>query len=334
MDWSKGYSASFYMEQVDPATWRDIGAIRITGGSINRELTGKRESADVDCAGYDIGLEKWVRVYLDVNQTGDFAHEPLFTGIATSPDRRHEGNAANNTLACYSVLKPCEDVDLPLGWYAPAGAAGGDVIRSLLAATPAPATIAEDSPRLLEPIIAESGENYLTMIDRILDAINWRIKIHGDGTIDVGPKPIEPIAAFDPLGNDVIETKITVSADWYSCPNVYRATSGDMTGIARDEDPDSPLSIPNRGREVWRSESGVALSSNESIAEYARRMLTQAQQVKESVAYDRRYVPDVVPGDLVRMNYPKQEVVGVYSVDSQSVTLGYGTTTSERITKT
>lgn len=330
MDWNKGYSATYYMQIVDPATWRDIGLVNMTGGMIKHEPTGKRESADVDCKGYDPGIEEFVRIYLDTEQNGATAHVPLFTGLATSPDTNIDGHAVNNSIQCYSVLKPCEDVDLPLGWYATAGAAGADVICELLSVTPAPVVVADGSPILSAPIIAESNENHLTMIDKVLAAIDWRIRIDGDGTINVLPKPIEAAAIFDPLSNDVIETKIKVTADWYSCPNVYRAISGDVTGIARDESPDSPLSIINRGREVWKSESGVALA-NENIAEYAKRKLKEAQQVIQAASYDRRFIPDVFPGDIVTMHYPEQGLTGDYIVQSQSIKLGHGATTSETI---
>ena len=104
-----------------------------------------------------------------------------------------------------------------------------------------------------------------------------------------------------------------------------------MTGIAREEDPDSPLSIQNRGREVWKSESGVNLASTESIAQYARRMLKQAQQVRKSASYTRRYMPNVRPSDLIRMAYPAQGLTGVYVVQSQTVALEYGAATDEQI---
>lgn len=331
MDWSKGFSAAYVMQEVDPATWRDTGVIQITGGTIKRELTGKRESADVDCKGIEIGVERWVRIYLETQQDGASARTALFTGLATSPADEYEGNARSNTLSCYSVLKPCEDVALPLGWYAPQNANGAEVIRQLLSVTPAPVFVEPDAPTLSDHIIAESNENHLTMIDKILTAIDWRIQIDGDGTIHVEPKPLDPVASFDPLENDMIETKVKVSADLYSCPNVYRATSGDVTGIARDEDPDSPLSIQNRGREVWKSESGVNLASNESIAQYARRMLKQAQQVKRAASYTRRYMPNVRPSDLIRMGYPAQGLTGVYVVQSQTVALEYGAATDEQI---
>ena len=331
MDWSKGFRAAYVMQEVDPATWRDTGVIQITGGTIKRELTGKRESADVDCKDIEIGVERWVRIYLETQQDGAGARTPLFTGLATSPADEYEGNARSNTLSCYSVLKPCEDVALPLGWYAPQNANGAEVIRQLLSVTPAPVFVEPDAPRLSDHIIAESNENHLTMIDKILTAIDWRIQIDGDGTIHVEPKPLEAVASFDPIDNDVIETKVKVSGDWYSCPNVYRATSGDVTGIARDEDPDSPLSIQNRGREVWKSESGVNLASTESIAQYARRMLKQAQQVKRAASYTRRYMPNVRPSDFIRMGYPAQGLTGVYVVQSQTVALEYGAATDEQI---
>jgi hypothetical protein len=273
MDWSKGYSATYYAKRVDPATWRDLETIKLTGGSIKREPSGLRESADIECVNYDVGVEQWIRVYLDTRQDGSAGHEALFTGLATSPDDELDGRLQKNTLECYSVLKPADDVYLLRGWYAPAGARGGDVIRGLLSVSPAPIRIAEDSPQLSTSVIAEDDETRLTMAEKILDAIDWRIRIDGDGTINVEPKPIEPVQTFDPLENDVIETELKISADWYSCPNVFLAIDEDMTGIARDDSPDSPLSTVNRGREVWAMENHCELAQNESIGQYAQRKL-------------------------------------------------------------
>lgn len=331
VNWAKGYSASYYAEKVDPATWRDVELIKLTGGTIKRETTGKRQSADLGCVNYHIGVEQWVRVYFDVRQDGSSAHVPLFTGLATSPSDDINGNLTTNTLTCYSVLKPAEDVILSRGWYAPAGMSGGELIRRLLSVGPAPVSVADNSPVLYESIIAEDGETNLSMVDRILDAMGWRMRIDGDGTVNILPAGIEPVAQFDPLENDLIETHIIVSADWYSCPNVYMAVSGDLTGIARDDNPDSILSTISRGREVWRYESGCSLSASESIAEYALRKLAEAQRTQQTASYDRRYVPDVMPGDIVKMHYSRQGLTGNYNVESQSIALGYGAKTSEEI---
>ena len=333
INWAKGYSASYYAERVDPATWRDVEVIPITGGTIKRESTGKRQSADISCVNYHIDIERWIRVYLDVRQGGSSAHVPLFTGLATSPDDEINGVVTNNSLTCYSVLKPADDIILSRGWYAPAGMNGAELVRRLLSVSPAPIVIDDDAPALTEPIVAEDRETHLSMSDRILNAMGWILRIDGNGTINIMPAPLEPAVGFDPLGNDVIETKIKVSADWYSCPNVYVAVADNMTGVARDESIDSPLSIQNRGREVWKQETGCKLAANESIAAYAARKLAESQKVQQTASYDRRYIPDVYPGDLVTMNYPRQNLVGVYQVTSQSITLGYGAKTSEQISK-
>lgn len=331
VDWSKGYSAAYYAERLDPATWRDVGVIEITDGTIKREQTGKRQSADIVCINYEIPVEQWIRVYMDVEQSGSSAHVPLFTGLATSPSDDIDGTLITNTLACYSVLKPAEDVILTRGWYAMAGANSGELIKNLLAVTPAPVIVTDNSPALSETIIAEDGETNLSMADRILDAIGWRLRIDGDGTINIMPVTAESVAIFDPLSNDVIETRIQVEADWYSCPNVYIAISGDVTGIARDDSPDSMLSTVSRGREVWKRETGCTLANNETISEYAMRKLVESQRVKQSVSYDRRYDPAVMPGDFVTLHYPEQNLDGDYEVTSQSIKLGYGAQTSEQI---
>lgn len=333
MDWNKGYSASYYAKRVDPMTWHDLELIEIKGGSIKREPSGLRESADIECRNYHVDVEQWIRVYMDVRQGGSDEHVALFTGLASSPCDDINGVVINNTLECYSVLKPADDVLLKRGWYAAAGRSGGDVIRELLSVLPAPVVIEDGSPTLLSHVIAEDGETNLTMLDKILQAIDWRVRISGDGTVNIVPQADEENAAFNPLDNDVIEPQIKVTADWYSCPNVLMAVADDLTAVARD-DSDSPLSVTGRGREVWMLESGVDLADHESIADYAKRRLKEAQTISLSASYDRRYIPELFPTDLVRMHYPKQYLDGVFRIESQSISLGHNARTSEEIVTT
>lgn len=329
MEWSKGYSATYYAARVDPVTWRDVERFEIVGGTVKRDSDALRESADIKCIGHQIDVEQWIRVYLDARQSGDASHDALFTGIASTPDLDRQMSRPETDLACYSVLKPVDDVLLPRGWYASAGRTGGDVLKELLSATPAPVIIAEDSPRLTESIIAEDGETRLTMVDRVLEAIDWRLRIDGDGTIEAGPKPMEASVTFDPIENDVLEPGVQITADWYACPNVFMAVADDLTGIARDES-DGPLSINGRGREVWAYESSADLADNESIGQYAMRKLKKLQQVAKQVSYARRYYPNIVPGDLIRLHYA--DIEGLYTVQGQSIELSYNARTSEDVT--
>lgn len=336
IDWSKGFSARYYISVLDKTTWRDLKRLEITGGTVKREDSELRESADIDCINYSETTEQYVRVWLDAKQNGDSSHIPLFTGIATSPGKTINGRLVTNTLECYSVLKIAQDMLLQRGWYAPKGINGGDLIRDLLSVIPVDIFIAENSPGLDSAIIAEDGENRLSMADKILsamttDGMNWRMTLDGYGNIYIGPYSKDPVATFDSLNNDVLEPTLSVEYDWYECPNVYRAVLDDGYAVARDDDPDSPLSVQNRGREVWLEDSSAYLQENETLAEYAERMLKLAQQTSTSISYDRRFDPSVYISDVVRLNYPAQRINGLFLVTSQTITLGYNAKTSEEV---
>lgn len=331
MNWNNGFTAKYYCTVVDPVTWRDQSTFDITGGSIKRTDDGLMESADVDCVARRQTKEEWVRVYLDARQPGGAARIALFTGLATSPDRKMNGNLETNPLACYSVLKACDDVLLELGWYAPMGAVGSEVVRSLLKrSTPAPVVTDGSSPTLTNYIIAEDGESCLSMAQKILDAINWRIRIDGDGTIHITKTPSKSSAVFDPYENDIVLPQIDASDDWYECPNVMRTIIDDSSVVIRDEG-GGDLSIKSRGREIWAEEKGCTLSAAESQVTYTQRRLKELQSHSIEASYKRRFQPAVSVGDMVTLHYPRQGLQGDYIVRSQTIDLGYGAETSERV---
>lgn len=336
IDWSKGFSARYYISVLDKTTWRDLRRIEITGGTVKREDSDLRESADIDCVNYSETNEQFIRVWLDAKQEGNSSHIPLFTGIATSPSKNINGRLVTNTLECYSVLKIAQDMLLQRGWYAPRGINGGELIKDLLSVIPVDISIAENSPGLDSAIIAEEGENRLSMTDKILSAMTtdglvWRMKLDGYGNISIGPYSREPVVIFDSLNNDVLEPTLSLTYDWYECPNVYRAVLDDGYAVARDDNPNSPLSVQNRGREVWVEDSSAYLQENETLAEYAERMLKEAQRASTTISYDRRFDPNVYISDVVRLSYPAQQINGLFLVTSQSITLGYNAKTSEEV---
>ena len=332
MRWNKGFSATCYATFVDPVTWKDIQRFEITGGKIKRTDSGLMCSADIDCLRYDQQTEKYIRIWLDTAQSGVFGHNALFTGLATAPEREINGNLEENSLACYSVLKPAQDVLLPLGYYAPMGINGGQLVKQLLSAViPAPVAINGNLPPLSQYIIAEDNESYLSMAEKVLVATNGRLRVLGTGEVEIRPMATEISARFDPLSNDSIEPKLKAVNDWYGCPNVFRAIMDDTSAVARDDSLTSPLSTVNRGREVWMEERDCDLAENETLAEYAQRRLKEEQRHYLAVDYDRRFNPDVLPSDLVQLGYPKQRIVGNFYVVEQSIELGYGARTSEEV---
>lgn len=330
MDWTKGFTASYYCVLVDPITWRDMERFEFVGGSIKRKETGLRDSADIDCRDFGYG-EAWIRIYMDTMQSGDSSHNALFTGLSSCPDEDIDGEARSSRVQLYSVLKPADDVLLPRGWYAPSGANGTSLIKELLSVCPAPVVVEGQGQSLKNSIVSEDGETRLTMTERILTAIDYRMRIRGDGTIVISQPAETYTIALDTEENDVVEPEIQVSNDWYQCPNVFRAVSDDLSAVAMDNNPDSPLSIPRRGREIWMEDTSCDLNDGESISEYAIRRLKKEQEVYMSVSYDRRFFPDLYVTDIVRLNFPRQGISGLYKVKSQSISLSYGASTSEEV---
>lgn len=318
------------MNLVNPVTWRDQDAVKMLSGSTSRTNEGLRQTADITVSSFERQCEKYIRVWLEAEQNGAAARVDLFTGIANAPSGSIGTSMTEVDLECHSVLKPAQDVQLERGWYAPAGVPGGDLIRNLLAVTPAPALIHPGSPVLTDYIIAEDNENQLTMIDKILQAIGWRMKIHGSGLIEVGPMP-EAVSAVFGEERDMIEAPVKPSDTWFQIPNAFRAICGEYAAVWKDNSEDSALSIVNRGREVWHVESDCVLNEGESLEQYAIRRLKEEQKGSGSLEYGRRFDPDALPSDLIRIHYPEYDLTGTFYVESQDMDFDTRVSVSEKV---
>ena len=330
VDFSNGFSATYYAARVNPQTWADAGEINIIAGSIAKNADSDLvESADITID-EEIGTEEWIRVYMIAEQGGALERVPLFTGIVSSPTRNIDGNTEERKLDCYSVLKVAADVLLPMGWFAPARTNGGELIRMLLEDLPGPVELDEGSPVILSSFVAGSKDTKLSIAQEIAKAINWQIKVNGDGSVRICPKPLTISGTFDNIENDIIETSVTDDHDIFSVPNILRVTLNGSAATARDDDPDSIYSTVNRGREIWQQED-AKLAAGESLGEYAARRLKELQNPSRKLDYTRRFQPDVDVNDLVSIIYPKQNIGDVFRVKSQTITLSYGAKVKEEV---
>lgn len=333
MIWSKGFTATYYITIVDPITWRDISRMEIVDGSISRSDDVLMESADIETTDLPEGGEAWVRIWLDADQDG-ITHVPLFTGLTSAPERNINGQTETYKIECFSVLKPADDILTNRGYYIPAEVSAPQAAAWLLQKGVAPVEVEDvvNPPRLKTAVVSEDGETHLTLAEKVVSAIGWQIRIDGRGVIHIEQKPDTVAASFNATDNDVIEMELTDEYDWYSCPNVLRAVSDDLTSVARDDDPESPLSTVSRGREIWVEEASVTLGTNESLGAYAIRRLKELQSPARTVSYKRRFDPDVNVGDVVRINHPKIGIDGLFRVTSQTLELSHGCRTSEEAT--
>ena len=328
IEYSNGVSAVYYAARVNPQTWSDAGEISITSGKITKKAGSDLVvSADLS-TDEDIGAEEWLRVYMIAEQGGARERVPLFTGIVSSPSRDINGNKESRKLDCYSVLKVAADILLPMGWFAPARTNGGALIKILLQDLPCPVELDEGSPNIISSFVAGDDDSKLSVAQEIAEAINWQIKVNGDGSVRICPKPLTISGTFDNIENDIIETSVTDNRDIFNVPNVLRVTLSGSAATARDDDPDSVFSTVNRGREIWQQEA-AKLAAGESLGEYAVRRLKELQNPSRKLSYSRRFQPDVDVNDLVSIIYPKQNLGDVFRVQSQTIELSHGAKVKE-----
>lgn len=336
MDWNRGFSALYELRQVDPISFMDVGSFLLIGGSISRSDSGLMESADLVLP--EQTGECFLRIYLKARQGEDGERVPLFTGLASVPQRTLNGNKVQFKTACYSVLKPVDDVLVPRGFFVATGVKGAEAAADLLRTGPAPVTYDDTSPALTEAIVAEDKDSYLSMAQKVLDAIGWRIRIDGSGTVALVPKAEEVSAQFDDQENDSIEVNITDTSDWYSAPNCLRVTNGKDCVEVRDDDPESQLSTVSRQAmrggtgEIWSQESVSSLGETDTLQSYAERRLKELQGPARKISYNRRFRPDVTVGDKVRLHLPGHGIDDVFTITSQKIQLGYGARVSEEVT--
>jgi hypothetical protein len=328
IDFSNGITAKYYASRVNPQTWSDAGEISIVSGSITKNANSNLGvSADITVK-ESIGTEEWVRVYMIAEQGGAKERVPLFTGIVSSPSRDINGNSESRKLDCYSVLKVSNDILLPLGWFAPARTNGGALIKILLSDLPCPVELDEGSPNIISSFVAGDNDTKLSVAQEIAKAINWQIKVNGDGSVRICPMPLTIAGTFDNIENDIIETSLSDNRDIFSVPNVLRVTLRGSAATARDDDPDSVYSTVNRGREIWKQET-AKLAAGESLGEYAARRLKELQNPSRRLNYSRRFQPDVDVNDLVSIIYPKQGIGDVFRVQSQTIDMSHGAKVKE-----
>ena len=124
--------------------------------------------------------------------------------------------------------------------------------------------------------------------------------------------------------------------DMYGIPNVvevlYSNGAGYYHARAVNDDPNSPTSTVNRGREIVHREvdpefSGYA--TDKQIDEYAQQKLRNLSTMEYSISYTHGYCP-VRIGDCVRLNYAKAGINNVKAkVVRQSISCRPGCPVSE-----
>ena len=128
-----------------------------------------------------------------------------------------------------------------------------------------------------------------------------------------------------------------IDRDLYGIPNVveviYSNGNDIYTARVENNDENSPISIPSRGREIIHRETNPDLlgdPTKNQIDEYAKQLLRNLSTLEYTISYTHGYCP-VRLGDCVRINYERAGLKNIKAkVISQSIECKPGCPVTEK----
>lgn len=333
MDWTRGYTTSWRVRRVDPATW--LPGEELDGVS---SLTVKNEvgsnapllqSGEMSVTG--LVEEGWYRIEALSTQGGAGSVGTVATLLFSSDGSEWSHRSWGGNATGKSVLALAADKKLEPGSYAPKGSDGAQWCVSMLrSCIPAPVRAA-GSFELSNHVVFDLGSSCIDGVWAVLDAAGWCMQVDGLGEVTVMPKPTEPSLEITESNKGLLMPSFSRSLPISDVPNVLRVYEDDDEAECVNDDPDSPTSTAARGRRIEAVEENPTRVDGETLSAYARRKLAELSDVYETLDVEREYADGVRPYSLVRVRLAEPGVSGDFEVQSQTVTCMRGIKVGETL---
>jgi hypothetical protein len=193
---------------------------------------------------------------------------------------------------------------------------------------------------LYADFVANTSDTWITFVSDLISNAKYRLDLDELGRILFAPKQniesMQPVWTYDDGNSSILCPEVTVQHDLYGIPNVVEVvySSGNAYYSARvvNDDPNSPISTVNRGREIIYRDSDPSLSgvpTNAQIQEYARTLLKELSTVEYTLTYSHAYCGTRL-GDCVRLNYSR---AGLQNIKAQIISQSIKCTTDCIVTE-
>lgn len=342
VDWSASMQQTFEYYIVEPNTWKDLQPINsIKTCSIKRDSEAEtRGSATLNIT-ESIG-ECYVRAYLITIQNGVKGKHPLGTFLVQSPSSSFDGRIKDVTMDAYTPLLELKEKQPPIGYYVAKNSNVMDAAYRLTRENVrAPVSEPKCSETLFNNFVADVDDTWLTFLIDLMKNVKYSFDLDEMGRILFSPKQdtasLQPVWTFDDTNSSILYPELSMDHDLYKIPNVVEViyTNGEINYHTRivNDDPNSPISTVNRGREVVYRETDpnvIGDPTENRIDEYAKQLLRDLSTIEYTITYTHGYCP-VRLGDCVRLNYTRAGIKNVKAkVISQSIKCEPGCPVTEK----
>ncbi len=341
-DWTKTMQQTFEYYIVDPGTWRDTRKINtVISSSITRDSTLETLGSASITIAESIG-ECYIRIYLITIQNGIREKHSLGTFLVQSPSYSFDGKIKNVTLDAYTPLLELKENPTPLGYSVLKDENILDTAyRIVREQVRAPVIKPQKDEVLNTNFVANLNDTWITFVRDLVANADHSLALDDMGRIFFSPNQdtmsLQPIWTFDDSNSSILYPELSVDRDLYGIPNVVEVIYSNGTeyyyGKAVNDDPSSPISTVNRGRQITHRESNPSLLGNPSqdrVQEYAENLLKEMSSLEYTVTYTHGYCP-VRIGDCVRLNYTRAGLKGIKAkVISQNINCESGCPVTEK----
>ena len=341
-DWTSSMQQTFEYYVVDPGTWKDVRKLdNVKSCTINRDSdTETLGSATIDVT-ESLG-ECYIRVYLITIQNGVKEKHPLGTFLVQSPSSNFDGRIRTVSMDAYTPLLELKENPPPLGYSVMENT---NIMHQayLLCRENARAPVVEatSDETIKYDFVSNTNDTWISFIIDLIKSANYTLALDELGRILFAPKQdtaaLQPVWTYDDSNSSILYSEITMDHDLFGIPNVVEVVYSYGAKVYQtkvvNDDPNSPTSTINRGREIKHritnpSFSGVPTEAQ--LDEYARRALRELSSVEYTISYSHGYCP-VRLGDCVRLNYKRAGIDNIKArVVSQTINCDAGCKVSEK----
>lgn len=330
-NWAESMQQSFEYYLVDPGTWKEVKLLdNVKSCSINRDAeTDTLGSATIDVTN-SVG-EAYIRVYLVTIQNGLRERHPLGTFLVQTPSSSFDGKIREVTMDAYTPLIELKENTPPLGYSILKDQNIMDMAYIITRERMrAPIIAAECSDTLYSDFVANTDDTWFSFVRDLIKCAKYTLELDELGRVLFSPKQdpasLQPVWTYDDSNSSILYPELSMKHDLFNVPNVVEVvySDGRDSYYARvvNDDPNSPTSTVNRGREIGYRETNPKISgvpTDAQIQEYAKTLLKTLSTVEYSISYTHGYCP-VRLGDCVRINYARAGVTNVKAkVISQTI---------------
>lgn len=340
-DWTQSMQQTFEYYIVDPATWKDARQINnVKSCSIDRDS----EAETLGSATFDVedALDEcYIRAYLVVIQNGVTEKYALGTFLVQTPSNKIDGKSQSVSMDAYTPLLELKENPPPLGYSVMKDSNVMEMAYSLTKSNVrAPVVKPNCDTTLHYDFVAELQDTWLSYVTDLISNAKYSFDLDEMGRILFAPHQdtasLQPVWTYDDGNSSILYPDLDLNRDMYGIPNVveviYSSGGGYYYSRVVNDDPNSPISTVNRGREITYRVTDPDLigdPTKNQIDDYAKQLLRDLSTLEYTVSYTHGYCP-VRVGDCVRLNYSRAKLMNVKAkVISQSIECSPGCPVTE-----